>query len=341
VLFKGAQHLERLAQADLIVFDKTGILTTGAPEVVEVVTAAGFDEATLVRYCASAEMHHTHPLATALASWAHQRGVALVEPELGSQEYTVGMGVSARVEGHRVLVGRPAFLQRHRVDIAPLLADLERFGEDQLSNLLCAIDGRAGGLIGYADAVRPESAAAVRALQAGGRRRVVILSGDGKSVVRNVARAVGIREARSSLLPRQKAAFIEKMRSEGHIVAMIGDGINDAPALALADVGISIAGSTDVAVETADVILLQDGLGQLTRAFAISDETMARVQRSLRVVLAPNAVAIALGALGLITPPVAALINNAATIAAVVVGTLPLLGKMAANGKETKRRWTM
>jgi Cu2+-exporting ATPase len=336
VLFKGAQYLERLAKADLIVFDKTGILTTGEPEVVEVLTAHGFDEATVIGLSASAEMRLKHPLSRALASCAMRRAIPLVEPELGSEQYSVGLGLAARVAGHRVLVGRKEFMERHSLEIRPLAPALARLTEDRVSSLFCAVDDEMAGLIGYSDAVRPESSAIVERLRADGRRRVVILSGDGKGVVRKVARAVGIREARSSLLPHQKASFIEKMRAESHIVAMVGDGINDAPALALADVGISIAGSTDVAVETADVILLRDGLGQLARAFEISDETMAHVRQNLGLVIAPNAVAILLGALGLMTPPLAAVINNGATIAAVIVGTIPLLRRPRARQQTDK-----
>jgi cation transport ATPase len=153
----------------------------------------------------------------------------------------------------------------------------------------------------------------------------VLLSGDGPEVVKNVARELGIDEALGGLLPEEKADYVRRMRAGGCVVAMVGDGINDAPALASADVGISIAGSTDVALETADVVLLDGGLSRLEKAFQIGDQSMSSVRQNLGVIIVPNAIAIALGALGLITPPLAAIINNGATVLAVLVGTLPLL----------------
>ena len=156
-----------------------------------------------------------------------------------------------------------------------------------------------------------------------------------RGVVQRVAQVVGIDEAQGSLLPNQKADYVKKMRAEGHIVAMVGDGINDAPALALADVGVSIEGSTQVAVETADVILRDNRLLQLAEAFFISDQAMASVRRNLGIIIVPNAIAILLGALGLITPPIAAIINNGSTIAAVLVSSAPLLKDSFTKGRKS------
>jgi len=183
------------------------------------------------------------------------------------------------------------------------------------------------GLVAYADGTRPESAEIVRRLRAEGRRRLVLLSGDSPEVVRNVARSVGIDEAFGGMLPEEKAEFVRRLRADGNIVAMVGDGINDAPALASADVGISMGGSTDVAIETADVVLLDGGLSRLETALEIGDRGMAGVRRNLAVIIVPNAIAIALGALGFIDPGVAAVINNGATFLSVIVGTLPLLAR--------------
>jgi len=183
------------------------------------------------------------------------------------------------------------------------------------------------GLIAYSDGTRPESAAIVRRLRENGRRRVVLLSGDSPSVVKNLARAVGIDRAVGGLLPEQKADYVRKLRAAGRVVAMVGDGINDAPALAAADVGISIAGSTDVALETADVVLLDGSLARLEKTFQISERAMSSVRQNLGIIIVPNAIAIALGAFGFIAPPLAAIINNGATFLAVLVGTTPLLKK--------------
>jgi soluble P-type ATPase/uncharacterized protein (DUF697 family) len=215
-------------------------------------------------------------------------------------------------------------MHTHKLDIGRFWQHLERFKEEQISALCVAVDGQLAGLVGYSDAIRKESAATVQKLKANGRRKLVLLSGDSQSAVKAVARAVRVDEAIGSLLPDEKAEYVKKLRAEGHVVAMVGDGINDAPALALADVGISIAGSSEVAVETADVVLLEGGLLQLAEAFTVSDRAMASVRRNLGVIIAPNAAAILLGALGLITPPLAAIINNGATLLSVLIGAAPL-----------------
>jgi heavy metal translocating P-type ATPase len=325
VLLKGAQYLERLAKTDVIIFDKTGTLTSGKPEVIEILTAKGFENAELIRLAASAETGHDHPVAQALRSYAERHQITLTKPELGSQESLVGLGVSAKIDGHRVLVGRASWIQDQKLKVRPFKKALARLKKIQVSTLCVAVDDRVVGIIGYADNTRPESAAIIRKLQAGGRRKVVLLSGDDPEVVKKVALEIGADEAIGGLLPNEKAKYIKKQRAAGRIVAMVGDGINDAPALALADVGISFAGSTDVAIETADVILLDGGIIRLARAFELSEQAMARVRENIGVVIVPNAIAIFLGAFGFINPPVAAIINNGATLAAVLVGTFPLL----------------
>ena len=326
VLVKGAQYLERLSKTDVIVFDKTGTLTNGVPEVVDVVTARGVKESVLIRACASAEDKYDHPVARALKSWARQRGIDLVQPEPGSDAYAVGLGLSARVDGRRVRVGRATWLENEKLEIpGSFKKHLARFKRERRSSLCVAFDDKVVGLIAYADGTRPESAAIVRRLRADGRRRVVLLSGDSPEVVKTVAGAVGIDEAVGGLLPEEKADYVRRLRADGCVVAMVGDGINDAPALASADVGISIGGSTDVALETADVVLLEGGLLRLEKALDIGDRAMTSVRRNLGVVIAPNAIAIALGAFGMIGPTAAAIINNGATILAVLVGTVPLL----------------
>jgi Cu2+-exporting ATPase len=196
-----------------------------------------------------------------------------------------------------------------------------------VSSVLIAIDRELAGVIGYADAPRPESAEVVRALEAGGKRRVLLLSGDASGPVEAIARTVGISEAIAEVLPQDKADVVRRLKSEGRKVAMVGDGINDAPALAVADVGISLHGGTEVALETADVVLLEGGLGKLPAVFDVATGAMRRVKQVLGLVLVPNAVAIAAGAFGLITPIMAAVVNNGSTIAAAAHAVAPLLRK--------------
>jgi len=338
VLIKGAQYLERLSKADVIIFDKTGTLTSGVPEVVEVVTARGMKESALIRWCASAEARHDHPVAKALKSYAKERGIRIVEPEPGSEEYAVGLGLSARVEGHRVRVGRATWMESQNLKIRPSFKRrLAGFEKSSNSSLCVAVDDKVVGLVCYSDGTRRESAAIVRRLQSDGRRKLVLLSGDSTEVVKNLAREVGIDEAVGGLLPHEKAEYIKRLQAEGRIVAMVGDGINDAPALAVADVGISIAGSTDVALEAADVVLLSGGLARLDKALRVSDRALSSVRQNLGIIVVANAIAIFLGAFGFIGPPLAAVINNGATFLAVLVGTVPLLRmppRKSASGTE-------
>jgi heavy metal translocating P-type ATPase len=342
VLIKGAQYFERLSKTDVIIFDKTGTLTSGVPKVVDVVTASGMKESTLITLSASAEARHDHPVARALKSYAKEQGFGLVEPEPGSDDYAVGLGLSARVGGRRVRVGRAMWMESQKLKIGSSFEKhLARFKKNCSSSLCVAVDDEVVGLVAYSDGTRPESAAIVRRLQGNGRRKIVLLSGDSPKVVKNLARTVGIDEAVGGLLPEQKAEYVRRAQAAGSVVAMVGDGINDAPALAAADVGISIAGSTDVALETADVVLLDGGLARLEEAFQISDRAMSRVRQNLGIIIVPNAIAIALGAFGLIAPPMAAIINNGATFLAVLVGTLPLLNMPARHpppGDESSER---
>ena len=211
--------------------------------------------------------------------------------------------------------------------IDPALAEQARdeMAKHGVSSVLVAIDGKLAGVMGYADAPRPESARVVELLKAGGRRRVILLSGDARAPVEAIARRLGIDEAIGEVLPEEKAAVISRLKSEGRKVAMVGDGINDAPALAVADIGISLHGGTDVALETADVVLLEGGLERLPVVFRVADEAMERVKQVLGLVLVPNALAIGAGALGFINPVMAAVINNGSTIAAALHAVSPLL----------------
>jgi Cu2+-exporting ATPase len=190
--------------------------------------------------------------------------------------------------------------------------------------LLVAIDGRLEAVLGYADEPRPESAAVVAKLRRRHRREVVLMSGDVTRIASSLGARLGLDRVVAELLPEDKAREVRAMQARGRIVAMVGDGINDAPALALSDVGISLRGSTEIALETADIVLLEAGLAHLPRVFELADAAMRRVMNALALVLAPNAVAIVLGALGLLPPAVAATVNNGSTVLAALWGVAPL-----------------
>ena len=331
VLVKGGQFLERLARADVVVFDKTGTLTSGEPTVFDVEVIGDARTARdVVALAAAAEARQNHPVAHALREHARRMGIdTAADADAGDVvedvRYEIGLGLSARVRGLAVLVGGKRLFDAEHVRWGRAGAALERHAQAGASSLLVAIDGELAGVIGYADAPRAESKRIVHALRAGGRREIVLLSGDGRGAVKAVGAQVGVDRAIAELLPEDKAAFVRSLQQAGKVVAMVGDGINDAPALALADVGVSLDGGTDVALESADVVLLEGGLARLPFAFDAADAAMRYVRRGLGLVVVPNAVAIALGAVGLLAPGGAALVNNGSTVVAALAALAPLV----------------
>jgi heavy metal translocating P-type ATPase len=325
VLVKGAQYLERLSKADVVVFDKTGTLTLGEPEIIAVEPVGSLSARRAIALAAAAEARQSHPIAEAIRRYASQNGIDVPDAELGTESYAIGRGLEARVDGQSVLVGSARLMADHGIRSPRGTMAIEAHARTGASSLFVAVDGEIAVVIGHADAPRPESRDVVRTLQAGGRRQIVLLSGDARASVETVSRSIGIDEAFAEMLPEDKAEKVKELQRRGKVVAMIGDGINDAPALAVADVGVSLHGGTDVALETADVVLLDGGLRKLPDAFAVADDAMRRVRRGLGFVIVPNAAAIALGALGLITPGVAAVINNGSTVAAGLAAVAPLL----------------
>ena len=323
VLVKGGHYLERLARSDTVVFDKTGTLTAGAPEIVHIRSLGRRSERELLGLAAAAEARQKHPVAEAIRRAAIRRAAPFVEADLGSEVYTIGVGLSARVAGIPVLVGGARMMSASGVHIPDDVARAAAL--PGASSLFVAVDGRLEGVLAYADELRPESASVVAALRKGGRRRIVLLSGDSPATVEAVARTLGIDHAVGGLLPEEKLEAVRALQAQGRTVAMVGDGINDAPALVLADVGISLDGATDVALEVADVVLLHGGLASLPQAFASADRAMERVRRGVALVLAPNIAAMLLGAAGLLSPGLAATINNGSTVLAALAGVGPLL----------------
>jgi Cu2+-exporting ATPase len=243
----------------------------------------------------------------------------------------VGRGVCATIAGRKVVVGRRQLLREEGVDIAAAESVRDVHREMGASSLLVAIDGRLEAVLGYADEVRTESASVVAKLQRGKRRQVVLMSGDISRIATAIGRRLGLDRVIAELLPEDKAREVREMQARGHTVVMVGDGINDAPALALADVGISLTGGADLALEIADVVLLEGGLAHLPRVFELADGAMNRVRNSLVLVLAPNIVAIVLGALGLMPPALAATVNNGSTIIAALSAVAPLLSAQRAQ----------
>jgi Cu2+-exporting ATPase len=298
ILFKQAVSLEQTRALDTVVFDKTGTLTRGEPDVVEIATADGVDEAELLRLVAAVEADSEHPLAEAIVAAAKDRGIE--PPGAEGFQAVPGHGALATVEGKRLAVGNARLLERERVRLDGLAERAEQLAGQGRTTVQVALDGRAAGLIAIADAPRESAKPAVAALADLGVR-AVMLTGDGRATAERVAADVGIEEVIAEVLPRDKAAKVGELQRQGSKVAMVGDGVNDAPALAQADVGIAIGAGTDVAVETADVVLMRSDPLDVATAIRISRGTVRKMHQNLGWAVGYNSLAIPFAA-GVLEP---------------------------------------
>jgi len=293
ILIRSAQALETAHRLDTIVLDKTGTITRGQPALTDVLPARGFAADGLLRLAASAERASEHPLASAVVSGARSRELILADP--AAFESLTGRGVRAVVDGRTVLVGSPALLDETGVDAAELVPSAERLSTDGRTPLLVAVDGRPAGVLGVADTVKPESASAVATLRGLGLQ-VAMITGDNRRTGAAIARQVGVERVLAEVLPDRKAAEVRRLQAEGRRVAMVGDGINDAPALAQADVGMAIGTGTDVAIEAADVTLISGALTGVVTAIRLSRATMRNIRQNLFFAFAYNVVGIPIAA---------------------------------------------
>lgn len=293
ILFRSSEALERAEELGVVVLDKTGTVTRGTPELRAVAAASGRDEAEVLALAAGAERNSEHPLARAVVAGAAERGMTV--PDAEDFRSVTGRGVQARVAGADVVVGSRRLMEDLGVSTDALSADAGSMESDAWTALWVARDGTAVGLLGVADAVKDGSAEAVRSLRDRGLR-VVMLTGDNRSVAEAVAREVGIDEVRAEVLPGDKADVVASFQEDGTAVAMVGDGINDAPALARADVGMALGTGTDVAMETADVTLMRGDLRSVPEALALSEATMRTIRQNLFWAFAYNVVLIPVAA---------------------------------------------
>ncbi len=326
VLFKHAIALEQSAKLDTVVFDKTGTLTRGEPEVVAIVTADGVSEDEVLRLVAGAERESEHPLAEAIVNAAASRSLTL--PAVESFESVPGHGALAVVEGRRLAVGNTRLMARESVSLdglAPRAAELASQGR---TTVLVAVDGKAAAVIAIADTTRETAAEAVRALKELGVRPVM-LSGDNRATAQRIAAEVGIDEVLAEVLPADKAAKIAELQAQGRKVAMVGDGVNDAPALAQADVGIAIGAGTDVAVETADIVLMRSDPFDVVIAITIGRGTVRKMHQNLWWAVGYNSLGLPIAAgvfapLGLVLRPEIAAISMADSSIIVAVNAVML-----------------
>ena len=322
VLFRDAEMLEVLHAADTLVVDKTGTLTEGKPELTTVRPQAPIQEAELVRLAAGVELASEHPLAAAVVRGARARGLS--PPSADAFQSVTGKGARAVVEGRAVAVGNAAFMRDLGVEISTLLAEADRLRQSGNTVLFVAVDGQSAGLLGVADPIKPTTADAVRALHAEGMR-LVMATGDNEVTARAVAAALGIDDVRAGVLPDEKVAIVQQLRREGHVVAMAGDGVNDAPALAAASVGIAMGSGTDVAMESAGVTLVKGDLRAIARARQLSRRTMQNIRQNLWLAFVYNAAGVPVAA-GVLYPWLGLLLSPMIAAAAMSVSSVSVIG---------------
>jgi Cu+-exporting ATPase len=322
VLIKNAEALERMETVDTLVVDKTGTLTLGKPKLVAVRPAPGFDEADVLRLSAALERGSEHPLAAAIVEGAQERGLEL--PASSDFQSHTGKGVTATVEGRTVALGNAPLMSDLGVDPGPLETQADQHRSDGEGVMFAAIDGKLAGLAIVADPIKDSAAQAIAELHREGIR-IVMLTGDNGRTAEAVARRVGIDDVMAEVLPGQKQAKVEQLRKEGRRVAMAGDGINDAPALAAADVGIAMGTGTDVAMESAAVTLVKGDLGGIVRARRLSQATMRNIRQNLFFAFVFNAAGVPIAA-GVLYPWFELLLSPIIAGAAMSVSSVTVIG---------------
>ena len=314
ITVKGGKYLEALAKADTIVFDKTGTLTRATPQVVDIIPFSNSEKDDVLRLAACLEEHFPHSMANAVVRAAREQGLS--HEEMHSEvEYIVAHGIASRVGGERVVIGSYHFVFEDEHCIVPA-DEQEKFDQmpAEYSHLYMAASGQLVGVICIADPLRPEAASVLRQLHKLGIRNAVMMTGDSYRTAEAIARQVGVDQFFAEVLPEDKANFVQKAKAEGHTVVMIGDGINDSPALSAADIGIAINSGAAIAREIADVTIKADSLEELVTLKTIANALQHRVSSNYRFVLSFNSTLIALGALGILQPAASAMLHNLSTI---------------------------
>jgi Cu+-exporting ATPase len=330
ILIRSAESLETAHKIDTIVLDKTGTITRGEPALTDVIAAESVDMLTMLRLVASAEQSSEHPLAQAIVNGARERQLELTTAT--DFDSITGKGISARVDGHQVLIGNRRLLDDASVDATDLNTEAERLAEAGRTPMFVAIDGTPGGVIAVADTVKRDSAAAISSLRALGIQ-VAMITGDNRTTATAIARQVGIKRVLAEVLPEHKALEVRRLQDEGGVVAMVGDGINDAPALAQADVGFAIGTGTDVAIESSDITLISGALNGVVTAITLSRSTMRNIRQNLFLAFVYNGLGIPLAA-GVLYPLTGMQLSPMIAAAAMALSSLSVV----ANASRL-RRW--
>lgn len=319
MLVRDADALQRASELDTLVFDKTGTLTEGKPQVVTVKTFSGIDEATAVRLAAALEQGSSHPLARAILDKAADSSL----PEVSCFRTLRGLGVSGEAEGHRLLLGNRALLNEQHINTADIESEMTAQASRGATPVLLAVDGQAAALFAIRDPLREDSVDALARLHRQGYR-LVMLTGDNPTTAKAIAKEAGIDEVIAGVLPDGKADAIKRLQSQGHKVAMVGDGINDAPALAQADVGIAMGGGSDVAIETAAITLMRHSLHGVADALAISKATLRNMKQNLLGAFVYNSLGIPIAA-GILWPLTGTLLNPVVAGAAMALSSITVV----------------
>ncbi|MFO7484037.1 heavy metal translocating P-type ATPase, partial [Oceanibaculum nanhaiense] len=318
VLIKNAEALERMEKVDTVIVDKTGTLTEGRPKVTAIKTLSGFAEDDLLRLLASLEQSSEHPLAAAIVAAAKERSLDLLQAS--DFDSPTGKGVLGTVDGRKLVVGNARFLGEHDIETGALEEIADALRQDGATAILAAVDGKPAGIVAIADPVKESTPAAIKALHADGIT-VVMLTGDNRTTAEAVAKKLGIDRVEAEVLPEQKAAIVKQLRDEGRVVAMAGDGVNDAPALAAADVGIAMGTGTDVAIESAGVTLLSGDLMGIVRARRLSEATMQNIRQNLFFAFIYNAAGVPVAA-GILYPFLGILLSPIVAAAAMALSSV-------------------
>jgi P-type Cu+ transporter len=321
ILIRDAEVLERMEKVDTLVVDKTGTLTQGKPKVVAVVPSPNFDEAALIRFAASLERASEHPLAAAIVAAANERSIELLPVD--GFELPAGKGARGTVEGRRIALGNAVFFAELGVPTDPLNARAESLRADGATVVFVALDGALAGLIAVADPIKPTTPAALEALRAQGVA-IVMLTGDSRTTAFAIAKKLGIDTVEAQVLPERKGAVVEELRRAGHVVAMAGDGVNDAPALAAADIGIAMGGGTDIAMASAGVTLVKGDLADIARARSLSAATMRNIRQNLFFAFLYNAAGVPIAA-GALYPLFGVLLSPAIGAAAMALSSVSVV----------------
>jgi Cu+-exporting ATPase len=322
ILVKNAEALERLEKVDALIFDKTGTLTEGKPKVTRIVTAHGVDETELLRLAAGVERASEHPLGFAIIAAAEEK--KLVLPKVTDFDSPTGKGAKGKVEGKTIVIGNASFLKSEGIDASPLASEAEKLRHEGATAIFVGVDRKAQGVIAIADPIKATTPEALKVISEAGIR-IVMLTGDNRTTAEAVAAKLGIREVEAEILPDQKAKVIKRLQSEGRIVAMAGDGVNDAPALAAADIGIAMGKGTDVAIESAGVTLLKGDLMGIAQARRLSQATMRNIRQNLLFAFIYNAAGVPVAA-GILYPTFGLLLSPMIAAAAMALSSVSVIG---------------